>query len=268
MDRSVAFIGLGNLGLPMATNLADAGVLLRVYNRTESKSHSLVARGMDRFDRPVDAVEGGGVVVTVLWDDAALESVVESDGFLDKLGTGGVYVSMSTVSPDVARRLATRHQEMGSTYVAAPVFGRPEAAVARQLWIPIAGDASAKAQIRPLLAAMGAQGIFDFGEDAGAGTVVKLAGNFLIISAARSLGEALAMVRRNGVDPQAVVDMLTTTLFPAPIYRSYGKAIAEGTAPAMKSSIPTKDMGLFARAAEHVDSPMPISTAIREMLLR
>lgn len=266
MRETIGFVGLGHLGLPMATNLADAGYSLRVYNRTESKAETLVARGMRLATRPVDAVTPGGIVVSVLWDDAALESVVTSDGFLQQLGPGGIHVSMSTVLPETARRLAALHAQRGCVYLEAPIFGRPEAAAARKLWIPVAGERAAKDRVRHLLEAMGAQGIFDFGEAVGAATVVKLVGNFLIISAARSMVEGLAMADKNGVDPKAVVDMLTTTLFTAPIYQSYGKMIAEKTAPVMQSGIPIKDLGLFKRTAEQVESPTPISSGLYDLL--
>lgn len=266
MSDIVGFIGLGHLGLPMATNLLDAGYSLLVYNRTARKADALVAQGARLATRPVDAVTTGGIGATIVWDDAALESVVVSDGFLERLGPDGIHLSMSTVSPEMARKLAALHARHGSAYVAAPIFGRPEAAVARQLWIPFAGPRVAKERVRPLLTAMGGQGIFDFGEDAGAGTIVKLVGNFLITSAGYSLREALAMAARNGVDPKAVVDMLTQTLLPAPIYRSYGARIAEGNAPFSQSPIPLKDVGLFKNTARQVEAPTPIADHLYDLL--
>lgn len=266
MDASVGFIGLGHLGLPVATNLLDAGYALRVYNRTASKADPLVARGAERVERPADAATAGGVVVTLVWDGQALEGVVRSDGFLDRLGSGGIHVSMSTVSPELARDLAALHDAHGSIYLEAPVFGRPEAAAARQLWIPVAGPQDAKARVRPLLQAMGGQGIFDFGEEIGAAVLVKLLGNFLIISAARSLGEALAVAGGYGVDPAAAVEMLTQTLFPAPVYRSYGSRIAGGADPFGQSAIPYKDLGLFMEAAQRADLRTPLAAALRSLV--
>ena len=265
LNDTIGFLGLGLLGLPVATNLLDAGHPLRVYNRTASKADALVVRGAERAARPADAVTPGGIVVSLLWDDAALESVVTSEDFLSRLAPGGVHVSMSTVLPETARRLAALHQEHGCAYVEAPIFGRPEAAVARKLWIPVAGPQAAIARVRPLLEAMGAQGIFDFGEGIGAATTVKLAGNFLIVSAARSLHEALALAEKSGVDPGAVVEMLTTTLFTAPIYQSYGKMIA-AKMPVTPSEIPRKDLGLFTRTASQVDAPTPLASRLHEML--
>ena len=130
MSETIGFIGLGHLGLPVANNLLNAGYPLRVYNRTASKAESLVAQGAQLVTRPVDAVMTGGIVVTILWDDAALESVVMSDGFVEQLGPGGIHLSMSTVLPETAKKLAAMHAQHGSVYIEAPIFGRPEAAVA------------------------------------------------------------------------------------------------------------------------------------------
>lgn len=266
MSETIGFIGLGLLGLPLATNLLHAGYALRVYNRTASKAESLVAQGAQLASRPVDAVTTGGVVATIVWDDAALESVVMSDGFCERLGPGGIHLSMSTILPETAKKLAAMHAQHGCTYVEAPIFGRPEAAVAHQLWIPVAGPQQARERVQPLLKAMGGQGIFDFGEEVGAATLVKLVGNFLISSAGYSMREALSMAEKNGVDPKAVIDMLTHTLFPAPIYQSYGKRIAEKAAPFNQSKIPLKDVGLFKKTAQQVESPTPIASLLHNLL--
>ena len=266
MSETIGFIGLGSLGLPVATNLLNDGYALRVYNRTASKADSLVAQGAQQVSQPVDAVMTGGIVVTLVWDEVSLESVVMSDGFLERLGQGGIHLSMSTVLPEAAKKLAALHAQHGSVYVEAPIFGRPEAAVARNLWIPIAGPQQAKERVRPLLEAMGGKGIFDFGEDAGAATLVKLVGNFLIGSAVNSLVEALSMAEKNGVDAKAVVDMLTQTLFPAPIYQSYGKMIVEKTVTFNQSKIALKDIGLFEKTAQQVDSPTPIAHLLEGLL--
>ena len=264
MADTIGFIGLGALGAPVASNLLDAGYHLRVYNRTAAKADPLIARGAERAERPADAATGGGIVMSLLWDDASVDAIVRSADFLPRLGEGGVHVSMSTISPEGSRRLAELHARHGSHFVEAPIFGVPAAASARKLWVPFAGPTPAKARIRPVLEAMGAQGVFDFGEDIGAALTVKLAGNFLIISAAASLTEALAMAQRNGVAPQAVVDMLTATLFPAPIYQNYGRSIADGTATIHRSAIPGKDLGLFQQAARAVDAPARVT----ELLLK
>jgi 3-hydroxyisobutyrate dehydrogenase-like beta-hydroxyacid dehydrogenase len=113
---------------------------------------------------------------------------------------------------------------------------------------------------------MGGQGLFDFGEEVGAATLVKLVGNFLIVSAGYSVREALSMAEKNGVDPKAVIDMLTQTLFPAPIYQSYGRRIAEKAAPFSQNAIPLKDVGLFKKTAQQVESPTPIASLLHDLL--
>jgi 3-hydroxyisobutyrate dehydrogenase-like beta-hydroxyacid dehydrogenase len=265
MSEPIGFIGLGLLGLPMATNLLDAGHALRVFNRTASKADALVARGAARAASPADAATPGGIVVTSLWDAASVEEVA-SDELLERLGPGGVHVSTSTILPAAARELAARHARHGVSFVEAPIFGRPEAAVARQLWLPIAGPQLAKDRVRPVLVALGAQGVFDFGEAAGSANVVKIAGNFLIGSATRSLGEALAMAGGQGVDVHAVVHMLTTTLFTAPIYQSYGKRIADGGPALGGSAIILKDLALFTATAGQSHTPAPIAAMLLELL--
>ena len=265
MSETIGFIGLGLLGLPMATNLLNAGYELRVYNRTASKAQALVAQGAHLASRPADVVTSGGIVATIVWDDAALESIVMSDGFLERLGPGGIHLVMSTVLPETAKKLAAIHTQHGCVYVEAPIFGVPAAAVARQLWIPLAGPQQAKERVRPLLEAMGGQGLFDFGTEVGAATLVKLVGNFLISSATYSVREALSMAEKNGVDPKAVIDMLTQTLFSAPIYKNYGKRIAEAFAP-FQSAIPLKDVGLIQKTAQQVESPTPIASLLHELL--
>ena len=266
MSETIGFIGLGHLGLPVATNLLNAGYALRVYNRTASKAESLVAQGAQLATKPADVVTSGGIVVSLVWDDAALESIVTSESFLERLGPGGIHLSMSTVLPETSNRLAALHAQHGCAYVGAPIFGVPEAAVAHQLWIPVSGPQQAKERVRPLLQAMGAQGIFDFGEQAGAATLVKLVGNFLIGSAGFSMREALLMAERNGVDPKAVVDMLTQTLFNAPIYKNYGRRIAEGNTAFRQTAIPLKDTGLFKTTAQQVESPTPVANLLLDLL--
>ncbi len=265
MSEEIGFIGTGLLGLPMAMNLLDAGRALRVYNRTAHKAEPLWARGAERAARAADVVTPGGIVVSVLWDDASLLEVVTRDGFLERLGPGGVHLSMTTVMPETARRVAELHARHGCAYVEATVFGRPDAAAAKKLWMPVAGAAVAKERIGPLLADMGARGVFDFGEGIGAATTVKLAGNFLIICAARALAEAASMAEKRDVDPAALIEMLTSTLLDAPIYRSYGEAIAKRR-PLMRSPIPFKDIGLFKRAAAGASAPTPIADRLYEML--
>ena len=228
-----------------ARNLLKAGYKLKVYKRTGSKAEAFAALGAKVADQPRGAVTPGGVVITVVSDDAALESVVLSEGFLERLGSRGIHLSMSTVSPELAQKLAALHAEHGSSYVEAPVFGRPEAAAEQKLWICVAGPVSAKERVRSLLEALG-QGIFDFGEAAGAAVTVKLSGNFLLINARLAMSEALSLAKKNGVDPTKVADMLTQTLFTSPFYQGLARTLGpDPEQHSITSYIPLKDIGLF-----------------------
>jgi 3-hydroxyisobutyrate dehydrogenase-like beta-hydroxyacid dehydrogenase len=266
MNEPVGFIGLGNLGLPIANNLLDAGHALTVWNRTREKANPLAEKGARVADRPVDVVTPGGVVVSLLWDTSAVEEVVNTDRFLERLGPGGIHVVMCTGAPEAAARLAALHARHGCHYVEATIFGLPEAAVAKKLWIPMAGARAAKERVRPLLTDMGAQGVFDFGEQVGAATVVKLAGNFLIMSAARSLSEALHMTTKNGLDAQAVVDMFTQTLFPSPVYKGYGTLVARGTTSFDQPEIQRKDIALFEAAAGDGESGLSVASTLQRLI--
>ena len=266
MNETIGFIGLGALGQPIAHNLLKAGYQLKIYNRTASKAEPFKALGAEIASRPVDALTPGGIIVTVVSNDDALQEVVMSEGFLQNLGAGGIHLSMSTVSPALARKLAALHEQHGSFYVEAPVFGRPEAAAAQLLWICTAGPMEAKARVRPLLEAMG-QGIFDFGEEIGAALIVKLCGNFLGSAATTAMREALTMAKKSGNDPTQVINMLTQTLFSAPIYQSYGKVIAldpEHFSQGPLSWIPVKDLGLFQDAATQVGAQTALAHFLYE----
>jgi 3-hydroxyisobutyrate dehydrogenase-like beta-hydroxyacid dehydrogenase len=260
MTEHVGWIGLGQLGLPMATNVVDAGNAMTVWNRTASKAAPLVARGAQLAEAAIGVAHPGGTIVTSLWDGAAVEGVVTPD-LLERL-RGGLHISTTTMLPATSKQLAERHAAHGVAFVEAPVFGRPEAAAAKQLAVPIAGSARDKDRARPVLAALGAAHVFDLGEAFGAALATKLAGNFMIVSAVRTFTEALDTAIRAGADPERVVDMLTSTLFAAPIYKSYGERLLTSLAQTgtvgtgFVSKIPEKDLGLFIETAGTLDTPI------------
>ncbi len=268
MSETIGFIGLGNMGSAMAGNLLKAGYALTVYNRTRSKAEALVAKGAHLANSPSEAVTTGGIVVSMVANDHALEETVMSQGFLERLGPNGIHLSMSTVLPETSRKLAKLHAEHGSAYVAAPVFGRPEAAANRQLWICVAGPYADKERVQPVLKALG-QGSFDFGEDPGAANIVKLCGNFMIVSAMEAMAEAFTLAEKSGPNRSAVFDMLTRTVFTAPIYQNYGKLIAEKrhTPVGFRQSLGLKDVNLLRDVAEQAIMPMPLASLVHDRLL-
>jgi len=266
---NIAFIGLGNMGSAMAANLLKAGHTLTVFNRTRSRGEELNALGARVAATPGEAAAGAEVAITMLADDHALEAVVSGKGsLLDSLPPNAIHVSMSTISVALSRRLAAAHAERKQHYVAAPVFGRPEAAAAAKLFIVAAGPTAQIERCRPLFDAMG-QKTFLAGEDASGANLMKLAGNFLITAVIEGLAESFALVRKAGLDANLFHEILTNSLFNAPIYKTYGALInSQKFEPAgFKLPLGLKDNRLLLAAAEEAAVPMPMASLIRDRFL-
>jgi 3-hydroxyisobutyrate dehydrogenase-like beta-hydroxyacid dehydrogenase len=266
---AVGVVGLGGMGGGMAGRLLDTGHAVSVFNRSPEAADRFVARGATRAATPAGAVAPGGIVITMVANDAALESVVAgAGGFLDTLGTGGVHVSMSTISVALARSLAERHAARGSHFVAAPVFGRPEAAAAGKLWILQSGAAAAKARVRPVLEAL-SQAVHDIGEAPDAAPLGKIAGNFLIGAATEAMGEAFALLQKSGVDARIWHQMMGSTIFACPIYANYGRFILDHafSPPGFKLTLGAKDIGLALAAGQEQAVPLPFASILRDRFL-
>ena len=263
MPETLGFIGLGNMGEPIAANLMAAGHALRIYNRTASKGASLVAKGATLAKNPADVAAPGGIVFTMIADDRAIDELCLPPGsFVEKLGPGGIHVSLSTISPATARRLAGHHAKHKVEYVASPVFGRPEAAAAKKLWVCASGSAAAKARVRPLLEAVG-QGIFDFGEEVGAANVVKLCGNFLVASTVEALAETMVLAEKNGLSKKALAEMIGNF---SPMHAGYANLIAdEKFEPAgFRLVLGLKDINLILETARDSTTPLPLASLLHD----
>lgn len=265
----IAFLGLGNMGEAMATNLLKAGHELTVYNRTASKAAPLEKLGATVATTPAAAVQDAAIVFSMVTDDAALQALCTGpDGFLPALAQGAVHASCSTVAPDTNRRLAEEHVRHGAHLVAAPVFGKPEAAAAAKLWLIMAGDQGAKETLRPVLEVLGQGSAQDFGSDPGAANVIKLCGNFMLGAAIQAMAEAFTLAQKSGIEREQAYEFFTSTLFNVPVYKSYGKLIAErhyqpvGAAPA----IIRKDLRLVLDEARTHVVPMPFANIIFDQL--
>jgi 3-hydroxyisobutyrate dehydrogenase-like beta-hydroxyacid dehydrogenase len=264
----IGFIGLGKMGQGMAANLVDAGHTVTVYNRTAAKADALARQGATPA-RSVAEACGGDVVITMLADDAAVEDVVFGEqGVLASLASGATHVSSSTISVELSKRLTAAHTAAGQQYVAAPVFGRPEAAAAAKLFVIAAGAPPALEMLAPLFDTIG-QRTFVVSEQPPAANLVKLSGNFLIASVIESLGEAVALVGKAGVDPLHYIDIITSTLFGAPVYATYGGLIARGEfEPAgFTATLGLKDVRLTLAAAEELAVPLPVASLLRDRFL-
>jgi len=261
----VAFLGLGAMGYPMARNLVASGFMVRAWNRTSDKAAALV--GAIAVPSPRAAAEGASIAITMLADDAAVESVISGpDGLLAGLGPGSLHIGMSTVSIALTRNLTDRHGRAGLHYVAAPVFGRPDAADKRLLWIVAGGNANDLAACSPVFAALG-QGVFPFKMPIHA-ALAKLAGNFLIAATVEALGEALALGEKAGVEPGRLLEMLTGTLFGSPVVKGYGGRIAQTSfEPAgFRMALGLKDVNLALAAGLELGVPLPLAQLARERI--
>ncbi|HEX2451605.1 MAG TPA: NAD(P)-dependent oxidoreductase [Gemmatimonadales bacterium] len=263
---SVAVLGLGAMGAAIARNIVAAGFPVTVWNRTPARARGI--SGAQFAATPAAACARADVAVSMLADDRAVEEVVfAADGMIGALRPGSCHVGMSTISVALARRLMAAHEAAGQRYVAAPVFGRPEAAAARQLWV-VAGGADADIErVAPILEAIG-QGTFRVG-DAPQASLAKLLGNFLIAASIEMLGEALATAEKAGLEPQRFLDLLTGTLFGAPVIKRYGQIVADTAFEPAGFRLPLglKDLGLVLDAGEELRAPLPLASLIQARLL-
>jgi len=262
---NVGFVGLGQMGRPMAGRLLGAGHALKVWNRSAAPAAALQEKGGAIAATPAELL-GCEVVVTMLSDDAAVDSVWLASGAAQRMPAGAIHLNMATVSMAMSRKLASAHEKGGSLYVAGPVFGRPAAAEQGQLDVIAAGPAAALERCQPLLKAMAKQ-VFVVGEAPEKANAVKIARNFLLATIIESLGEALALSRKCGVDGGAFLDILTGTSIGAR-YKGYGDLIVkEAWRPAQFSmTLGLKDIQLALDAAAEAGVQMPAAELIRRLI--
>ncbi len=265
----VGFIGIGKMGAGMAANLIKAGHEVTVYNRTPEKARAIEQLGA-RLATSADQACDGDVVITMVADDKALEEIVFADrGLSATLRPGGIHLSMSTISVALAEKLSKAHTSKGQELVAAPVFGRPDAAAAGKLFIIAAGAREALNRVESLFNAMG-QSTLVVSEHPRDANLVKISGNFMIASMAQAFGEAIALVRKAGIPAQTFVDAMASTIFNVPIYRNYGGLIASETfsPPGFAAVLGRKDVGLVLDAAIALDVQMPLGRLLHDRLSR
>ncbi len=264
----IGFLGLGNMGSAMASNLIRAGHELVVYNRSRNAAEALAAEGARVADDPAKAAEGEIAITMLANDDAVASVVLGAHGVLDGMQPDGLHISMSTISPALSRRMATAHKERGQHYMAAPVFGRPDAAAAGKLFIVAAGREEVQAKAKPVFEVLG-QRTFPVGERPEDANFIKLFGNFLITCVLEGLGEVFAVARKAEIDPGKVFEVLSGTLFGAPAYNNYGpRIIEEKFSPAgFKLPLGLKDVRLLLEASDGLAAPMPFASVVRDRFL-
>jgi 3-hydroxyisobutyrate dehydrogenase-like beta-hydroxyacid dehydrogenase len=271
--QEVGFIGLGRMGTAMAANLAAAGFRVRAHVRHQERMAELAALGLSP-STDISKVLDCEIVITMLPDDRVVREIVFGRDGLEDLGLAGgmlpgaIHLSMSTISTAAASQFAAKHATSGQSYVAAPVFGNPDAARARELLILAAGAVADIGRCRSVFAALGQQ-TFVIGSDPAAANLVKLAGNVLTATALEMLGETMALLRKRGLDPAAFLNIVTQTLFSGRVHKIYGEKIAnERYAPSgFVLPLALKDVRLALAEAEAAAVPMPSVGVVRDRLI-
>ncbi|WP_349681489.1 MULTISPECIES: NAD(P)-dependent oxidoreductase [unclassified Pseudomonas] len=262
----IGFLGLGNMGQAIAANLLKGGHELRVWNRSPKATEPLVELGATAVSEPAQAF-AADVVFSMLADDKALRAVLLDCGLLKQLKGPLIHVNMATISVVLADELAELHKAQGVDYIAAPVLGRPNVAAAAQLNVLAAGPEQALASVQPLFDLIGRK-TWPLGDKASAANAMKLAANFLIVSAVQAVSEAAVLVTRHGLASKDLVELMSNSIFPGPVYAGYGGLIGERRyePAAFKAVLGLKDVELVLAAASQVSIEMPTAERVRANL--
>jgi len=267
----IGFIGLGNLGTPIAENLLQKGHSLCVYNRTKSKLQSLVEKGAIACNTIKELAQQCDIVFTIVADDVAIKEItLGADGLAANLKAGGIHASISTILPATSKELAAVHQQHHNFYVATPVMGRPEAARIRNLNFLISGNNEQVQIILPLLKDAGAATLWEFGNEPEAANVAKLCNNFLIVGALEAMAEGITLARKSGIDDAQWMKMVTSTFLNAPIYNIYGNIILNETysPPGFRLQLGLKDVNLVLEQSKEVGLPMELAQLLQKRMNR
>jgi 3-hydroxyisobutyrate dehydrogenase-like beta-hydroxyacid dehydrogenase len=262
----IGFLGLGQMGAPMARRLLDAGYELNVWNRTEARADPLLRHGAVLAGTPAEAELGAEVVVTMLFDDEAYERVLFGDnGLMDAISPGAIHVACGTISVQLSERLTAEHTRRGHHFVAAPVFGRPNFAEAGRLWIVAAGPEEAIDRVRPIFEPL-SRGVTVVGHEPRMANAIKLGGNFLISAMVHSLSEAFVFAEAQGIDPEIFIETVNSALFQSPFYAAYAKVMLH---PPEEAGVPldlgAKDLKLLREAAAARGARLSLADAMAEI---
>jgi 3-hydroxyisobutyrate dehydrogenase-like beta-hydroxyacid dehydrogenase len=268
----IGFVGLGRMGSAMAANLAAEGHQVIAYVRRPDQMDKFEALGLSAT-KDIGDLFHCDVVISMLPDDDAVHEIVfgrgdiDLDGLAAGLKPDAIHLSMSTISTGAASLLAREHARNGQSYVAAPVFGNPDAAKARQLFIAAAGAPANIERCQPIFDIIG-QRTFVIGADPGDANLVKLLGNMMSATALEMLGEVVAVIRKRGLDPQPFIDLMTNTMFGGRAHKIYGDKIArQSYAPGFVLPLVLKDVRLALAEAEKLGAPMPSVGIVRDRLI-
>jgi 3-hydroxyisobutyrate dehydrogenase len=262
----IGFIGLGNMGRAIATNLIKGGHTVTVWNRSPQAAAPLRDLGARVADSPAQAC-GADVVISMLADDQAVTKVFLDDGALARMDKRTVHMNMATISIPAARRLAQAHAAQGVGYVAAPVMGRPDAAAAAKLTLLVAGEADRVRAVEPLFGLIGHKTVL-LGDAPYRANAMKLTVNFILASAVEALAEGAALAQAYDIGTGTLVDLLASTILPGPVYAGYGGLMANATyePAAFKARLGLKDVALAQEAAREAGASLPLAEIVAQSL--
>ena len=271
--KYLSFVGLGQMGQPMARNLLQATkgeIDLCVFDQQTERMTPLVEQGAIGAARLGAVAQAGGIVFSMVPDDRILLQIALGEGgILKQITPGGIHVSCSTVSPSVSEQLAKLYQKQGCTYLAATVLGRPDVAEQGALSIVLAGPHAAKQRVKPFLACMGKR-LYDLGEKVQVANVAKIACNFLIAASIEAMGEAAALADAYDLDRSRFFQIIRESpLFSGTIFKGYGTMIAERDFSDNRFPVPygLKDVELAIQVAQQCDLDLPYADVAFEHLL-
>jgi 3-hydroxyisobutyrate dehydrogenase-like beta-hydroxyacid dehydrogenase len=259
---TIAVVGLGAMGAPIARNLIRAGHDVVVWNRSSAPAEALAADGARVAADLVEAFQAP-VVVSMLSNDAVVATTLLDPELLARAARGTLHVNMATISPELADRAASLHAEHGLGYVAAPVFGRVPAAEAGELNVLAAGAPEHVAAVLPVLEVLGRR-VFRVGDEPRRGNLVKILGNYLIATSIQGLAEVMTLGEANGLSARDVYEVLTETIVGGVAHRSYGALIADSSyRPAgFTTTLGFKDVNLALDEARSAGLRMPLGEAL------
>ena len=263
----IGFIGLGNLGTPIAENLLEQHKDLMVYNRTHSKVKPLEEKGAAVCASVKELASACDIVFTIVSNDAAIKEIAESEnGIAKNLKEEGIHISMSTILPATSNELFQLHQQSKNYYIACPVAGRPEAARDKKLNFMVSGDDAIITKIKPLLNDAGAINVWEFGKEPGNSNAAKLCTNYMIAAALQSMSESIALAQKSGIDEKQLMKMLTSTLFNCGVYINYSKLVLEKAfkPAAFSLELGLKDATLIKKQAEQTGTKMPLANLVQQ----
>lgn len=261
LDSKVGLIGLGLMGHPMAMNILKAGFPLTVWNRTASRANELVAAGAKLAASPRELAADCDFVISIVSDPPALEEVLWGDnGAMQSLRRESIYMDSSTISPELARKIAAACAERGVRFLDAPVTGGDWGAKKGELIFMVGGDADVLADAEPVLRVLGKKS-FHLGPN-GAGQTIKLAMNLILALQVDALAEGLALVTGAGLEGEKLVEVLQSSMARSGVLDVKAPNLLKGEyEPSFPLRLMHKDMRLALELANQVKVELPATAA-------